>query len=483
MEKYRKVFRKDYEKWYQENQEYRERVASDPRRLRFHLMPETGWLNDPNGLCQMDGLYHIYYQYTPFEPTGGIKLWGHYTTTDFVRYTNEEPVLFPDTDLDAHGVYSGSAFVEDGTIHYFYTGNVKRFDRDDYDYIMDGRESNTISFDSRDGFRFTEKKLLLGNEDYPGDMSCHIRDPKIFKRGRMYYMALGARDAHGKGLVLLYESPDLRSWKYHGRITTKETFGYMWECPDLFELDGQLCLICCPQGVEPNGVDYWNVHQCTVMGLDHGLDDDICRNIPLDAAAMVDRGFDFYAPQSFLDESGRRILIGWMGIPDADYTNPTTQAGWQHALTIPRVLHWKEGRLVQEPVRELQQMRCNERTFALGQLNAAGEDGIVFEGCFHFESCGHMRLTVSPGVGVGAEDGRLCLAVGNAGSGRTKRCVRLEELRELQIFSDTSSLEIFVNQGREVFTTRVYGLEGKIRLEGECTGTAVLYDLSGFIYQ
>ena len=188
MEKYRKVFRKDYEKWYQGNQEYRERVASDPRRLRFHLMPETGWLNDPNGLCQMDGLYHIYYQYTPFEPTGGIKLWGHYTTTDFVRYTNEEPVLFPDTDLDAHGVYSGSAFVEDGTIHYFYTGNVKRFDRDDYDYIMDGRESNTISFDSRDGFWFTEKKLLLGNEDYPGDMSCHIRDPKIFKRGRMYYM-------------------------------------------------------------------------------------------------------------------------------------------------------------------------------------------------------------------------------------------------------------------------------------------------------
>ena len=71
MEKYHKVFRKDYEEWYQENQEYRELTASDPRWLRFHLMPETGWLNDPNGLCQLDGQYHIYYQYTPFEPTGG----------------------------------------------------------------------------------------------------------------------------------------------------------------------------------------------------------------------------------------------------------------------------------------------------------------------------------------------------------------------------------------------------------------------------
>ena len=66
MEKYHKVFRKDYEEWYQENQEYRELTASDPRRLRFHLMPETGWLNDPNGLCQLDGQYHIYYQYTPW---------------------------------------------------------------------------------------------------------------------------------------------------------------------------------------------------------------------------------------------------------------------------------------------------------------------------------------------------------------------------------------------------------------------------------
>lgn len=87
-----------------------------------------------------------------------MKLWGHYTTRDFVYFQNEDPVLFPDSDADAHGVYSGSAFVEDDTIHYFYTGNVKYFDRDDYDYIM----------------------------------SCHVRDPKIFKREDGYYMVPGA---------------------------------------------------------------------------------------------------------------------------------------------------------------------------------------------------------------------------------------------------------------------------------------------------
>ena len=41
----------------------------------------------------------------------------------------------------------------------------------------------------------------------------------------------------------------------------------------------------------------------------------------------VDRGFDFYAPQTFEDETGRRILIGWMGIPDAPYENPTAERG------------------------------------------------------------------------------------------------------------------------------------------------------------
>ena len=114
MKKYEKVTKSDYEKWKAKSGEYARQVALDPDRLTFHLMPETGWLNDPNGLCQFQGTYHIYYQYTPFEPTGEIKLWGHYTTRDFVHFRNQEPVLFPDRDFDAHGVYSGSAYVEKG---------------------------------------------------------------------------------------------------------------------------------------------------------------------------------------------------------------------------------------------------------------------------------------------------------------------------------------------------------------------------------
>ena len=111
MKKYQKVYREMYEQWYRENQAYREQVAADENRLAYHLMPETGWLNDPNGLCQVNGVYHIYYQYTPFEPTGELKLWGHCTTQDFVHYRQCEPAVYPDQDFDAQGVYSCSAFV------------------------------------------------------------------------------------------------------------------------------------------------------------------------------------------------------------------------------------------------------------------------------------------------------------------------------------------------------------------------------------
>ena len=65
----------------------------------------------------------------------------------------------------------------------FYTGNVKLFDRDDYDYIMSGRVSNTIHVTSRDGYHFSAKELVMNHKDYPAGMSCHIRTPRSLKKG------------------------------------------------------------------------------------------------------------------------------------------------------------------------------------------------------------------------------------------------------------------------------------------------------------
>ena len=60
----------------------------------FHVTPPCGWMNDPNGLCEFQGVNHIYFQYTPFLAGWGTKLWGHYTTKDWIHYKEEEPFLY-----------------------------------------------------------------------------------------------------------------------------------------------------------------------------------------------------------------------------------------------------------------------------------------------------------------------------------------------------------------------------------------------------
>ena len=89
-------------------------VESCPFRTRYHIMPPVGWINDPNGLCQFQGVFHAYFQYSPLNVHGGGGYWGHCTSRDLLHWTYGEPVLTADTPEDESGVYSGSALIEDG---------------------------------------------------------------------------------------------------------------------------------------------------------------------------------------------------------------------------------------------------------------------------------------------------------------------------------------------------------------------------------
>lgn len=468
--------KQQYEKQYKAYESVRKKVKQDHWCLQYHIMPESGWLNDPNGLCQLQGVYHVYYQYSPFDVEGKTKLWGHVTSDDLVHWNQQEPVLFPDHPNDCHGVYSGSAHVVGDEIHYYYTGNVKRSDRHDYDYIQNGREQNTIYTSSRDGFRFTPKERILSNAEYPDDMSVHVRDPKIYERDGIQYMVLGARDRQSKGCVLVYKATDAQHFTYQSRLQSKIDFGYMWECPDLFDLDGQCVLIVCPQGVKSKGYAYANVHQCGCYIVDQTL----ATNQLLTGFQQLDWGFDFYAPQSFMDEQGRRILIGWMGLPDITYTNPTTEYGWQHALTIPRILHMQDGILTQVPVPELQVLRRAHHEFTT--LQAFQEAQIMtrqFELLIEIHACTSFQLQLRTHTWLTFKSSILTLSLGDDGAGRDTRRMELDQLEHLWIYSDASSLEIFVNHGKTVFTTRVYEAEALKPLSVTCDGIlkTALYEL------
>ncbi|WP_050640079.1 MULTISPECIES: glycoside hydrolase family 32 protein [Clostridia] len=443
---------------------------SDKWRLGLHLMPPTGWLNDPNGLCQFQGVYHVFFQYSPDNPEGGCKCWGHYTSTDLLEWQYAGIALSPDAEFDRNGVYSGSAVVSEGEMYLFYTGNVKL--EGDYNYITDGRQSNTVLTGSEDGLNFGEKKCLMTNEDYPDHLTCHIRDPKVVTGKSIgieddnFYMFLGARTKDDRGVVLVYKSPDLESWEHTNILTGEKRFGYMWECPDAFMLGEKKILSVSPQGVETRGIDYQNVYQSGYFELDGSFDG----TYRLKNFREWDRGFDFYAPQTFLDEQGRRLLIGWIGMPDdQEQCNPTVKDGWQNALTVPREVFLKDEKVMQYPAEELLSLRKEEQTLEPGKASDKMQ-------CYDIEITmlenTDMTLVISDGITLCYSRSDKMFTVTfleeqNLGYGRKSRAVYLDECRSVRILADTTCLEVYLNGGEEVFTTRFYTEDGMSSFRAE----------------
>ena len=340
-------------------------------------------------------------------------------------------------------------------MYLYYTGNVK--ETGDYDFINAGRRSHTMLAVSKDGREIETKEVLMTPCDYPSDLTCHVRDPKVWKQGNAYYMVQGARTKADRGIVLLYASEDKRHWKLLGRFEPEEDFGYMWECPDVYELEGQTVLCISPQGVETQGLKYANVYQSVTCF----LEGDFHKGAQVRGFRELDGGFDFYAPQTFLADDGRRIQIAWMGMPDVEefYTNPTVEDGWQHMMTIPRELSIRDGVLCQNPVRELAQWwNCSHS----------------FEGSFEgtVESCCALELdTAGEGLEILLAEGLslryspeekifwMEFTDSAIGAGRTLRGRQVDKLERLRLLIDVSGVEVFLNEGEDVLSTRFYPKE------------------------
>lgn len=299
-----------------------------------------------------------------------------------------------------------------------------------------------------------EKRIAVGPVDYPDDIGTHVRDPKILEHDGIYYMVLGARTKDDRGRVLVYTSRNLEDWSYATRIELDEKFGFMWECPDLFELDGELILVCCPQGVPADGWHYRNPHQCVWFSIEADWEAPSFKIVGQGMPPMVDAGFDFYAPQSFEDTAGRRLMIGWSGCPDATAENPTVARGWQCALTVPRELSIRDGKLCQRPAHEIERMR-GDCVRAIGGETVEGP-GRLFDLVVSCEGAKMVELEIRKGVFVRYADGMLTLDMGDEGYGRDQRSIELSELRDLRVLSDTTMVEIFANGGEAALTSRTY---------------------------
>ncbi len=429
---------------YNKIKKYRDKVIKDPYRLRYHLMPPVGLLNDPNGLIQFKGVYHVFYQWNPFETTHGAKFWGHYTSEDMVHWLEEPIALAPSEWYERNGCYSGSAVEADGKLYLFYTGNVKQGDGTRKTYQCLAVSENGIDFEKHG-------PVLRLPEHY----TSHFRDPKVWKKNDRWYMVVGAQSLDEKGAVALFHSKDLYHWVEAGTIAGSgmnglKDFGFMWECPDLIHLNGKDALLVSPQGLKPDGDFYHNLFQ---SGYFIGELDYNKKKFQHGSFTELDRGFDFYAPQTFTDDSGRIILYSWMGITDEmEAHQPTLVNHWVHALTIPRELELKNGKIYQKPIKELKKLRKDQVVVENNEFEGDSTELIL-----DFIKTGSFNISFRNEAYLSYDLDRLVLKRRNLKTGEVEsRACKIAFVNKLQIFMDHSSLEIFINGGEEVFTARYF---------------------------
>ena len=338
--------------------QYVPRVPAEERPA-FHVTGGIGWINDPNGFSCYKGEYHLFFQYHPYSTLWGPMHWGHVKTRDFIQWERLPAALAPDTEADADGCFSGSAIeLPDGRQLMMYTG-VKRIRQED-GALREYQSQCVAVGNGVDYVKLPENPVLSAADVPEGGSDRDFRDPKLWReKDGTYYAVMGNRFADGSGAVLLYQSDDAIHWRFVTILdASKNEYGRMWECPDFFPLDESQVLLVSPQEMHPKDLEF-HAGYGTVCLL--GSYDRASHRFVRERVQAVDYGIDFYAPQTLETGDGRRIMIAWM----QNWTTATSQPKDIYCfgeMTVPRELHVRNGRLIQNPVRELERYRRNPVT-------------------------------------------------------------------------------------------------------------------------
>lgn len=438
---------------------------------KLHLKAPNNWINDPNGFIYYKGKYHLFYQYFPYEPRWGTMHWGHAVSDDLLTWEHKGIALFPSKYADQNGCFSGSAVEADGRMHLFYTGvHFHETNPEDIHVCLNDQfESAQLMISSEDGFHFDnakEKKVIippLENSEI-GDKT-HTRDPKVWRGKDAWYMVLGSLTKERKGQLLIYRSENLTDWEYKNSVTKEEGFGWMWECPDYFEIPGGKVLIISPMGLlseEP-----FEGNQTVCMPVE--FDEDTCSMQIPDEYQYMDYGLDLYAPQTTTDAEGRRVLTAWLRMPEA------VKGGWIGMFCIPRVVETEKGHIYFRVHPNIEK-KYTRKISHPAQADSAGYrvSLALKEG---------ERVSVG-GYQISRKDGRICTDRSGVFPNNTAQCRKFRmqaatpEVKEgyrLDIYVDENLVEVFVNHGEYVISNAVYGLTKEIQTDS--VGRIEIYSL------
>lgn len=323
---------------------------SEQYRPSLHMTPESGWMNDPNGLVYFNGQYHQFYQYYPHDTVWGPMHWGHKTSTDLIHWQEHSPALLPD---ESGMCFSGSAIVdwhntsglfEDGQpgLLAFYTSFIQpKVTLADGSELEDPIQQQSLAY-SQDGMTWT--KYADGAPIIPARGNPDFRDPKVLwhEESQAWVMVVSCGQH-----IEFYRSANLLDW----RLVSE--FGYRhgahskgpWECPDLFEMQ-----------IEGSDATRWMLvvgigegAHCGGAGTQYFIGDfdgeTFTNHNHPETVLWLDFGRDYYATQSFSDiptQDGRRIVSTWMSNHQYSLELPTQ--AFRSSMAMPRELFLFESK-------------------------------------------------------------------------------------------------------------------------------------------
>jgi beta-fructofuranosidase len=398
-------------------------ATDDPHRPQYHFLPPANWMNDPNGLIQWGRTYHLFYQYNPNGSFHSTIHWGHATSEDLVHWQHLPIALAPTPgSADADGCWSGCAVDYGGVPTLIYSGH------------RNGQQRPCLA---------TSTDELLTWQKYPGNPVIPepppgldlvaFRDHTIWREDGVWYQLIGAGIKGQGGAALLYRSADLRAWKYlhpvlvgDAQRTTPVWTGSMWECPDFFQLDGRHVLVTSIWEKGDPGEDDRLHYSVAFVGRYHER-----RFVPAVEHKLDHGDRYFYAPQSFCDRQGRRIVLGW--VQEGRSREAQRVAGWSGMMSLPRELTLgPDGCVRMRPVRELVTLRA-EHMLCAAMAVPAGQSVVLPEIVGDTLEL-LVELVLAPG-------GRCGLAVRRAPDGAEQTVILYDSAtRQLIVDRERSSL-------------------------------------------
>ena len=359
------------------------------------------------------------------------------------------------------------AMEDDGNHVLIYTGVIEK----------NGIQHQCMAIGDGIEYRKDDFNPIISSKNIPFEYDvAHFRDPKAWKENGIYYIAAVIKTEDKSGAIALFSSNNLESWEFVSIIDRSAcSLGMMWECPDVFSLDGCDVIIVSPQEMKEDLEKGWHDGNNSVY---------MTGTLPRDTwefkrnnVCQIDYGIDFYAPQTTLLPDGRRVLVAWMHSWES-YSTPENYS-WTGMMTLPRELEIKNGILFQKPVSELEALR-KDKISGSEQLDFCSDGISIPKICGRHFDMGLTLNNVSSDSGWFrihfAEDENFFteikidftnkeISFDRSRSGTRKECENFRKFKfsissvekfDVRLVCDINSAELFVLGGRYAFTNVFY---------------------------